>query len=301
MTQKPQDDKPEFFVSRRGRQVGLHEVNLSGIDVETDEAAKLPATKPQAPRPKQKSAKQPRSNRRRALIIGVVAALLLLPVAAAELIAAQYRSGGASARADLSGLVQREVLPLQKKQSITADQLRQVATEVDSIGARMCRGGLLDNAATLYPRAKHALDQCKASQRGVAALSLALFQFESQARYLERLGVIIQPVTEPITDEFAVVSAQQKAWQAAADSLTKLSPPTAMNAAHTEVLTHVKAVAAGWADLNTANNNQDADAFTAAEKKLSIEYEAVRSSSDQLDAVLRDTQARVLSAYASLK
>ena len=300
MNQRKDDEQPEFFVSRRGRQVGLHEVDLKGIDVEADKpSVAVPTKKPV--KHTSTTPKTPRSRRKTMLIIAIIAAVLLIPVAGVELVAAQYRAAGAAARDDLNRLVTHDVLPLQKKTDVSADSIHGVAAKVDGITAKMCRGGLLDNAAGLYPRAKTALEQCKASQRRFAALSGGLFTLESQARYLERLGSVVQPVTTPITDEYAVVAAQQSAWQEASEKLAKLSPPTAMSAAHDDLHSHVSAVAKAWSELNTANNDQDADTFTEAEKTLATEYEAVRSSSEQFSAVLRDTQARVTAAYAVLK
>ena len=300
MSQHKDDEQPEFFVSRRGRQVGLHEVDLKGIDVEADKPSVAVPAKKTVKQPRA-TPKTPRSRRRTILIVAIVVAVLLLPVAGAELVAAQYRAAGAAARDDLSQLVNRDVLPLQKKADVSADSVRSIAAKVDGITGKMCRGGLLDNAAGLYPRAKTALEQCKASQRRFAALSGGLFTLESQARYLERLGSVVQPVTTPITDEYAVIAAQQSAWQEASEKLAKLSPPTAMSTAHRDLLSHVSAVAKGWSELNTANNDQDAETFTEAEKTLATEYEAVRGSSEQFSAVLRDTQARVTAAYAVLK
>jgi hypothetical protein len=307
MSNQPRDDEPTFFVSRRGRQVGLHEVDLKGIDVETDDAAPITASKPtrkDAKLPNKTSVrpvKQKRS-RRAVMITAVILGLLVLaPLAVAELVAAQYRGAGAAARQSISQVVSSDVLPLQKKASVSADQLRTIAGKVNDIATSMCRGGLLDNAASLYPRAKQAHDQCKASQRSYTAVAAALYELEAQARYLERLGSVIRSVTTPITDEYAVIAAQQTAWQTATDGLKKLAPPAAMSTAHSELQEHVSAIAGAWSSLSTASNDQDADAFTAAEKTLTTEYEAVRGSSEQLLAVLRDTQARLTGAYASLR
>ena len=56
MTDKDTDDKPAFFVSRRGRKVGMHEVDLGGIDIDS-EASENEVSQP-AP-PKQPKASKP--------------------------------------------------------------------------------------------------------------------------------------------------------------------------------------------------------------------------------------------------
>ena len=308
MSEKDKPDNPEFFISRRGRQVGVHEVDLKGIDIDSDSdnTSSTVTSPPRTPKQLEKTAPQPHAPRplsRKKLVItaAVVAILLALPLIAAELVVAQYRSGVTSAKTDVQKLAAQTVLPLQKKTTVSADQLRGVATQVNDIVGRMCRGGMLDNAAGLYPRARTALHDCKEAQRSYAALTAQLYGLEAQARYLEWLGTHLKPVTTPITDEYAVIGAQQAAWLAAAESIKKLSPPDSMKSAHADLLTHVSAIADGWSKLNAANDAQDGVAFTDAEKLLSTEYEAVRGSSIQLLNVVSDTQAKLSAAYNVLK
>lgn len=308
MTQK-KPDEPQFFVSRRGRHVGLHEVDLQGIDVEHDEpSAGQSATEKPKPRHTEKAVEQPARARTRVwtrkkatILLTVVAALIAAPVVAAELVAIQYREGVDSAKRELDSTVQSEVLPMQKQPTVPADKLRAVAGRVDEIAARMCRGGMLDNIAGLYPRAKTAHDDCKAAQRNYTALAKSLFDLESQARYLERLEGLLRPVTTPITDEYAVISAQQTSWRTAADGIKKLSPPVTMASAHTELNARTSAIADAWAALATANNSQSATGFTEAEQTLSAQYEALRATSERFTEVINDTQAKVTAAYKLLK
>lgn len=304
MSDKEKQGEPEFFVSRRGRQVGIHEVDLKGIDIDSDKETAPSRNDP----PKQAGKKPDRVNtprktsrKKKWTILLVVVLLLALPLAVAELVTAQYRSGVTNAKTDLATVVLRDVLPLQKKTSVTADQLRGVAGNVNGIVGKMCRGGMLDNAAQLYPRAKAAFEDCKEAQRGYAGLTSQLYNLENQARYLEKLGTILKSVTTPITDEYAVIGAQQTAWRAAADDIKTVTPPESMKSAHSDLVNHVGAIADGWSKLNTANNSQDATAFTDAEKTLSNEYEAVRGSSAQLLSVLSDTQAKLTAAYNTVK
>lgn len=306
MSDKNTPDAPEFFVSRRGRQVGIHEVDLKDIDIESDESKNPQSrskTKSSQPVKEPKPVKTPQGTSRKKLwsIVLAVALLLALPLVVAELVTAQYRSGVTNAKADMAKLVAADVMPLQKKSSVTADQLRTVAGKVNDVVGRMCRGGMMDNAAQLYPRAKTAFDDCKSAQRNYAALTAQLYAVESQARYLDQLGAQLKPVTTPITDEYAVIGAQQTAWLGAAENIKKLSPPEAMKSAHTDITTHVSAIADAWSKLNAATNAQDATAFTDAEKTLSAEYEAVRGSSTQLLGVLSDTQTQLTAAYAAIK
>jgi len=295
------DSKKQGFVSRRGHQVGLNQIDMKDIDIDQDEGARpSDQVTPKKPEP------QPRHTRggwtrKKVIILSIVIALLLVPVLAGELVAAQYRTGVSGAKNDLAKVVSTDVLPAQKKSTVTADQIRSIAGKVNDIVTGMCRGGLVDNIAGLYPRAKSALDDCKTSQSKYAALVSGLYELENQARYLERVEALIKPVATPTTDEYAVIGAQQTAWQTAADGLKKLSPPDSMKATHAELVAHAGAVADNWSKLNTANNSQDGAGFTAAEKALGAEYEAVRATSAKFTTTITSTQTKITTNYSFLK
>jgi hypothetical protein len=310
MSDTDPDKEKQFFVSRRGRQVGLNQVDMSDIDIDSDEndtsAKAVSAKDTEASTPTRvKRTKQPRVRtgwtRKKTIILGIVIALLLIPVLLGELVAAQYRTGVTGAKSDLAKVVNSTVLPAQKKTTITADQIRAYTSDVNDIMSHMCRGGFLDNMAGLYSRAKQALTDCNDAQAKYSTLVSGLYKLEAEARYLEKMSALIKPVSTPITDEYAVIGAQQTAWLAVAEGLKKLSPPEAMNPAHAELVTHVTSVADNWSKLNTANNAQDAAGFTEAEKALASEYEAVRTTSAEFTRVLGDTQAKVTTSYNLLK
>lgn len=303
---EPEEEKT-FFVSRRGHQVGLNQVDLGGIDIDSDQDTTQPPK--QSKRSKQindkevktvNQAKKP-SSRKKIIITLLVIFLLALPLLAGEIVAAQYRNGVTSAKDQLRTLTTETVLPLQKESSVTADQMQSVARDVDKIVGSMCRGGLLDNMASLYPRAKEGLKSCKSAQESYASLTSGLYDLEAQTRYLEKIGVLMKSVATPITDEYAVIGAQQTAWLAAAEGLEKVSPPAAMNAAHEELQKHVVAVADHWSKLNTANNSKDAAGFTQAEKDLATEYEAVRTAGAKFTTTLTSTQQLITTRYNFLK
>lgn len=310
MTDRDDNDKPAFFVSRRGRKVGMHEVDLGGIDVDHDTPAEQPVTRVTQTRAEKapKVAKEPKAPRERrswtkkkVVILVAIAAVIIAPIVFIELVAAEYNRGIVNAKDDLKQLVSSTVLPAQKKTTISAEQIRSIASRVNDTVGQMCRGGFLDNAAGLYPRAKSALSNCKAEQSRYASLVTNLYALEGQARYLERVDALVKPVATPITDEFAVIGAQQAAWQTAADGIGKLSPPAAMKSAHNDLSTHMAAAATAWSKLNTANNAQDAVGFQEAEKTLATEYEAIRETSLLFSSVLADAQAKINNSYSTLK
>lgn len=313
MSNRDEPEQASFFVSRRGRQVGLSQVDLKGIDIDNEQnLSKTTQNAPSSRHPqkvspgvKVKSAdvtvRREWSRRKKLTLLVVVVLLLAFPLVAGEFVAAQYRAGITGAKDDMKQIVAKTVLPAQKKTSITADQLGTMATDVTGIVGHMCRGGLVDNAASLYPRANSALTDCKHSQSQYAALASSLYELEKQTRYLEHVSAVIKPITTPITDAYAVVGAQQSSWLAAKEGLKKLSPPTKMNSAHADLASHVAAASEAWSTLNSANNSHDATAFTEAEKQLATEYEAVRSTSSAFTNVLKDTQSEITTEYAIIK
>jgi hypothetical protein len=230
-----------------------------------------------------------------------VVAVLLVPVVAGEFLAAQYHSGVANAARELSGYTNGTVLPLQKKDSISSDQLGSVADRVNDIAAHMCRGGLFDNAASLYPRSNTALEACKNAQTKYSALGSGLSELEGEARYMEQAEACLKPVTTPITDEYAVIGSQQELWQTASDCVSKLSPPNQLRSAHADLASHMGKAYEAWSKLNTASNAQDSASFTEAEKTLASEYEAVRASAGDFNKAISTTQAAITTAYNALK
>lgn len=301
------DKTASFFVSRRGKQVGVHQVDLTGIDIDSDDTQKPDTAKPviakknkPQKKPKQPSSRAPWS-RKKAVIVGVVVFIVLLPVVFAEFVVSQYKGGVTSAKQDFSKLVDASVKPAQKKPTISADQIRDITNKLNDTVGDMCRGGLLDNAASLYPRAKDALDGCHEQQEKYAALVSSLYALEADARYLEKLEAVMKPVATPITDEYAVLDAQHTAWRQSADGLKKLSPTDRMRVPHEALVKHTEVVVEAWSKLNTANNNQDAASFEASEKALTTGYEAVRSTGDVFTKALAATQAKVTADYEVLK
>lgn len=298
------DDKKDesgFFVSRRGKQVGVHQVDLNGIDIDDRDTKAAPEKSEKKLITKKSSKRGSGWTRKKTIIVAIVAVVLVSPLIFAEFVVAQYNVGTENAKQDLKSLVDTTVMPAQKKPSISADQIRTVASKLNDTVGKMCRGGLLDNVAGLYPRAKSAHDTCRAEQTKYATFVSDLRLLEADARYLERLDAIIKPAATPITDEYAVVDAQHKTWLSVSEDIKKLSPTDRMRTAHVELAKHVTTVADAWSKLNIANNGQDVAGFEASEKALTAGYEAIRSTSDTFTKVLSASQAKVTADYNVLK
>lgn len=302
------EEKGEFFVSRRGRHVGMHELDMSDMDIDADNIGDKKAEKSEksvkvsTPKiPKAKRQRHVMSRRTKIIIVAAVTLLVALPLAGLEIVAGQYRSGVAKANSNTRSLVNSTVLPAQKEGSVSADKLHMIAEKVNDTLTHMCRGGLVDNIATLYPRAKAEYDKCKSTQTKYSSLVGGLYELEGEARYLEKLDACVKPISTPITDAYAVIDAQQETWQQSSDCMKKLSPPTQMSAVHTELAEHTLAAAAAWLKLSTAAGSQDAAGFSAAEKALASEYEAIRGTAGRFTGALATTQNNISASYKALQ
>ncbi len=303
-----ENEKPTFFVSRRGKQVGVHEVDMTGIDIESaaSKAENNVSERNNTPKAdkkpiKVKRQKNPWSKKKKLVLLTVCLLLFALPLLVAELVTAQYKDGISAVKADMKQVTDSKVLPAQKSTFLAADQVRTISSEVNQLSNKMCRGGLVDNIAQLYPRARQAHDACKESKSKYVSLVKYLNSLESQARYFEKVGAFIKPVSTPITDEFAVIGDQHAAWTKAKEELNTLNPPLEYKSVHSELVARVAAVSENWRKLDQANAAQDKTSFEDAEKNLTIEYEAVRATSSEFSAILSSTQTKVLNAYSATK
>ena len=292
------DDQDEVFVNRHGKKMSLDSTTLETPPME--EKLAVPTTalvkKPQKVRGTRN--KKPVKKMLFILII-ILVSLLLIPVIGGELVRARYVSSREGARAKLIEYATKTVVPQQKKR-VTLAQLSEAATKVETIRDDACDGGLTDNLATIYPRAKTALDDCIVVKQKIAAIAVNLRDLESQVRYLESLVPALSTATKSIADEFAVISAQLTNWQTLNEELSKLSPAATQRATHDQLKLQTKAIVDAWSALNTANNNQNASAFAEAEKKLSESYEAFRTSSSALSTLFNTTQTNITTSYKAL-
>ena len=288
------DENDKSFVNRHGHKMGG--------SLETSPVTEpFRPTTPEVSKPAEvKKVRARKRSKKPLVIIAVVAVLLLLiPVIGGELVRARYLTTRDNAHKQLVEFATKTIVPQQKKQMKLA-QLSEATRRVDSIRDDACDGGFNDNLASLYPRAKDAYDQCIAFKHKVDVLASGLHDLESQVRYLESLAPILTPIAKGDTDRFAIISAQHENWKAFDEALGKLSPAASQRATHEQLKTQSKTIVAAWSALNTANNDQDASGFTAAEKKLSDSYEAFRASSASLSTTLSKTERGIAEGYKGL-
>lgn len=294
--------RPLGFVNRHGHQTNLESVDLAGvsIDAQPEAATEHAEQKPKPQKsPKIRRKRHLRWSRKRTLIlIAILAIIVIIPIILGEILRGQYLVSASDAKNALHSIIEKDVLPLQKKADLTAKELSSVTDTLEKIRDDMCPGSAYDNLAMLYPRSKSAHQACIDQRGKIASLVTQLRDMENVLRYIEALRAALAPVSGTGKDAFAVIATQQTNWQTVSHTVQKLSPPTVLAAAHQQLVTHIKTIVEGWSKLNIANNNQDASAFKAAEKQLTKGYEAVRATESQFIESVHGKQATI-STYAA--
>ena len=292
------DKDKKTFVNRHGHRADMNRIDLSDISVESD--GEVHHISPATVEPKKARERQRitiKWNKRSVLIIaGVLVLLLILPIAAGEIIAVNYRAGAAGVDNKLNKFITDKVLPSQKQTTIKSSSIAEITAGVDVIRSETCAGGFTDNLSKLYPRAKSAHDDCIKKSGQLSDLSASLRKLESENRYVESILSATKTVATPLTEPFAVIDAQQTNWVAARDAVKKLTPPAQWQSQHKELLDWIAKVADGWTALNAASGAQDKAKFELAEKDLNAGYEGIRNTVDGLGASLHTTQSAITTA-----
>lgn len=293
------------FVNRRGHKADdLNKVDLSDVSIETDgevevlEPAEMTKTVPKPMHRKRNFT----WGKLQWIITGiVVAVLIVVPVVSGEMIAAGYRTGAASVHDKLAAIVKNDVLPAQKQTTIKASALGDIAAKVDSLRASICDGGLTDNLASLYPRAKSAHDDCIKKAGQLTSLTNAMKRLQSEVQFITDMQNATKAVTAPTSEPFAVTDAQQTNWQDTQAKLSKLHAPVEWQAQAGSLNKYAAAIATAWSALNTAQNAQDKAGFEAAEKALDNAYDGFRTTVTQMNGALQETQNSLTAARKALQ
>lgn len=232
------------------------------------------------------------------IVVGIALAVIL---GTFEFARFTYASSVSGAKDQIKNLVATDVANASKQTTMTSATLASLSDKFKDISMSLCPGGLLDNYATIYPRAKQALSDCTAYRTKVEALVTALSTMSDEAKYLEQLQSIISPVTQPLPDQFAVLNSQLDNWKSVSTGLKAVIAPVSFQKVHSAFLQRIDAVVSIWIDLVAASNDQDSAKFSAAQAKLTDSYAAVRSSADELESMLGSTQTQLSAAYSALQ
>ncbi len=277
----------EKFTNRHGHTVSSFKEALDILPEPEYRAAPKP--------PKRRKRRTFRLSRVQKLaLVGVLIVVVAVPVVVGEYVRGAYAQDVEAAKSSLAKLLS------QQTDSTTGQTLKGVDTELATIRDNLCPGGFLDNLAKLYPRAQQAYDECAAYRSSIAALESLVSSAAEQMIYLEQLQPLLDGVSQPLEDQFAVLSAQQENWQDFVDGLGRLSVPAAFKAAHDGLATQASAVHDQWIALAQASNSEDSIAFREARTKLTEGFAALRAQSAQFSAAVSDTQTVITEAISSL-
>lgn len=300
------EKRPLGFVNRRGHDTDISASDLADLSIDAQPEEKIEPVGVKGSKKLHRAAsKSPKtrrqtkwSHKKTLILVAIVVLLIAIPVLAGEILRAQYLASASAAKDSLKATISQDVLPLQKKADITAKQVSAVTDKLEGVRDGMCPGGLLDNMASLYPRAKSAHSECIGQRGRIASLVTQLRDMEKMLSYIENMNDALATVNTPTTDAYAVIATQQTNWQSVSEALGKLNPPSDLKSGHDQLVAAVKSISDGWSKLNVANNAQNAADFQAAEKQLNEGYVAVRASKAVFAAAIADQQASV-SALAS--
>lgn len=282
----------EQFTNRRGHSLVIDDEEVLTVD-SVVEPIKLPKKKPKR-----------RSKRASQVVKGivfVVACLLIVVLATFEIVRFSFAVSVESARRQVDELVAGDVSLAAQKSPLEASTISSLQNKFKDVSMSLCPGGLFDNYASLYPRAKSALDDCTLYRSKVESLAVALGGMSDATRYLERLKPVFAPLTEPLPDRFAVLSSQQESWRTALTTLKEITPPYEFQSAHHVLVERVSAISSAWTHLVAASNTRNSAVFREIRDSLPGMYGAVRVSADDMEQVLSSVQTRLSGAYESLK
>lgn len=233
------------------------------------------------------------------ILLVLATIIIFVPIGVGEYVKGTYDNNVSDAKSKVAQLFYS--VTLAQKNPTTSKSLAAVDTQLASIRDNMCPGEFYDNIAKLYPRAKEAYDKCAAYKTSVTALDDLVGSASEQMTYLERLQPLLQGVSQPLEDKFAVLTAQQENWQTFVNGLKQLSVPIALNGAHANLLKQATAVHEQWIALVQASNAYDSAAFREARAKLTESYTAFQTASSEFTNVINITQASITNAVAALR
>lgn len=283
----------EQFTNRRGHSLVIDDEEVLTVEPTVDHTLPVATKKPLR--------RVRGSNGLVKWLVLIVGSVLLLVIATFEVVRFSYESSVEVARRQVDELVTNDVAAAAKQLSLASGTISSLQTKFKDISMSLCPGGLLDNYATLYPRAKQALDTCTDYRSKVESLVKALGGMADATQYLERLKPIFAPLTEPLPDRFAVLSSQQESWRQAVTSLKDITPIAEFQSAHFVLVERVSAVVDTWTGLVAASNARSSASYRELRDQLPGTYAAVRVSADELEKLLSAAQTRLTDAYESLK
>lgn len=233
------------------------------------------------------------------VIGGIVLAVILVPVLVGEYVHMTYSKNIDDAKGAIGKVFITAVN--QQKSTVSSASLAGLGGQLSGIRDGLCPGGFLDNLAQLYPRAQQAYADCAAYRSTITALVDQVNVASGNMLYLESLQPLLEGVSKPLEDQFAVLSAQQENWQTFVDGVKRLSVPLSLDAAHRGLLEKATNVRDQWIALVQATNTENTVAFTSARAKLTESFAAFREQATAFSNVVSTSQESLSKAVTALQ
>lgn len=292
------DEGEKIFVNRRGHKQAT-DISDEMAEFETHKHVKK--AKKSTKKPRRKTARKPLKRWQRITITAIALLLVSGPILLGEALRFVYDNSSQTALSEVNSLVDSKVMVVQKSDTYSAQQLQEIADNLKITRDKTCDGGLADNAAAIYPRAKSAHDRCLEVRRKLANLTAPMQDIAGQLLYLEKLKPIVEAVVVGSEDQYAVFSSQQENWKKTSERLADLKPPTSFLDTHESLTKQSSAISDLWTKLSQAYDAKDSSAFQANESDLGRAYEDFRAHTAKYQVIIADTQSRASRAYIVLQ
>lgn len=152
-----------------------------------------------------------------------------------------------------------------------------------------------------YGPAHAARTACLATAEQYKKLQQSLNELAGISTYLNGLNdALASGLAMPAESGFAAIAEYEKAWSDGLEHLAKLTPPPAVQSSHAAIVAKAKPVRDAWNDLKTANTDQNADNFKAAEKKLGEAYNDFRSAASGVSQIINNEQKTIMTMVKTL-
>lgn len=278
------------FRNRRGKLMSVSE----------DIPSEVPENEVKRP-PVRRQRRKTRLKKKVILVAAVSLVLLaLIPVMLGEYVKSRYAGEVVNAKRAVAEILAKAI-NYDQDAAILSDRLKSDVAELSTVRDTLCGGGFLDNLASVYPRSKAAFDECNIYKSQVSGLTEKVSEAAEQVRYLEDLQFVLESVTKPLEDRFAVLSSQQENWKNIVAGLKRLAVPTSFGGAHNNLVQKTEAVRDAWIALSQASNAFDGVGFTDSRAKLASAYEDFRAVSVTFSQIVSTNQLEIIKISQDLK
>lgn len=285
----------EQYVNRHGKKTDVEEAlaGLSATEQRASQPMKHTSRVPKTVKPPRRKLPRIRLSRNAWLMIGALVIIgAIAALVTADSVKRDYERQSAAMRRSISDAGKISPSEQASASTVAGTLLAALSAPTD------CRVTGLD-VISWYGPAKTARQDCQATSERYGRLKKAVSDMKVTSGYIEEVSALLStPLALPTDDQFAIIAEYDDAWIKAYDSVSRLTPPSAVKDAHLLLVDRVGAIKTSWSKLHDANDKQDMTAFKSAETELTKSYETFRLSSSDLSSLLHKLQTTITQAIA---